>query len=625
MKKRLISLVLFVAMLFSCGLMNITVHAESLGLPSSSYTAYVSNEANSYALIEKVFNCSSGITNSDVSSKIYKVLFDASHKPRVLGGSQWYSGYIRSASDSGLNVTITFPGSYEGCFSYASFISKYVRNSYGSWTGIPQSRPSSGEIKAFVEQYADPGEHVQFRYTANGGIHSVIFLFSDADGFYFLSTFSGADVKLFYCTYDKLKSILRYDSGTPLMIYDTNSGRDVSGSIPQNPVSSEDPSNYKVSFSRVLYVRDSWSINQRMHGNDVKYIQICLKYLGYNVDTDGWYGPATASVVKKFQSDNGVSPVDGDCGSVTWNAIENAVSKKKNNSSDPAPQNPVSSEDPSNYKVSFSRVLYVRDSWSINQRMHGNDVKYIQICLKYLGYNVDTDGWYGPATASVVKKFQSDNGVSPVDGDCGSVTWNAIENAVSKKKNNSSTQTNKTITITQQPSNQNAKAGATVKLSVKASGTGLKYQWYYKKSGAKSWTKWSNKTKATVSFKMAKGWNKAQFYCLIKNSSGKSVKTQSVKVTLIEELKISTQPKNKSVKTGKSASFSIKASGSNLSYQWYYKKKGAKSWTKWSGKTNASVSLKATKSWNGAQFYCQVKDGYNQSVKSKSAKLTVKK
>ena len=520
MKKRLISLVLFVAMLFSCGLMNITVHAESLGLPSSSYTAYVSNEANSYALIEKVFNCSSGITNSDVSSKIYKVLFDASHKPRVLGGSQWYSGYIRSASDSGLNVTITFPGSYEGCFSYASFISKYVRNSYGSWTGIPQSRPSSGEIKAFVEQYADPGEHVQFRYTANGGIHSVIFLFSDADGFYFLSTFSGADVKLFYCTYDKLKSILRYDSGTPLMIYDTNSGRDVSGSIPQNPVSSEDPSNYK---------------------------------------------------------------------------------------------------------VSFSRVLYVRDSWSINQRMHGNDVKYIQICLKYLGYNVDTDGWYGPATASVVKKFQSDNGVSPVDGDCGSVTWNAIENAVSKKKNNSSTQTNKTITITQQPSNQNAKAGATVKLSVKASGTGLKYQWYYKKSGAKSWTKWSNKTKATVSFKMAKGWNKAQFYCLIKNSSGKSVKTQSVKVTLIEELKISTQPKNKSVKTGKSASFSIKASGSNLSYQWYYKKKGAKSWTKWSGKTNASVSLKATKSWNGAQFYCQVKDGYNQSVKSKSAKLTVKK
>ena len=181
-----------------------------------------------------------------------------------------------------------------------------------------------------------------------------------------------------------------------------------------------------------------------------------------------------------------------------------------------------------------------------------------------------------------------------------------------------------TLAVTSHPANVSAKAGATVTFTVKASGSGLKYQWYFKKSGAKSWTKWSNKTSATLSFKMTKAWNKAQFYCLVKNGAGKSVKSKTASVTLIQPLKITTQPKNKTVKTGKKAAFSVKATGDKLSYQWYYRKKGAKSWTKWSGKTAASVSLKAAKGWNGAQFYCLVKDSSGKSVKSKTVRLTVK-
>ena len=181
------------------------------------------------------------------------------------------------------------------------------------------------------------------------------------------------------------------------------------------------------------------------------------------------------------------------------------------------------------------------------------------------------------------------------------------------------------LQIINQPADFSAKKGETVKLSVKAEGVGLTYQWYYKKSSAKSWTKWNKQTKANVSFKMDSGWNNAQFYCLVKDKAGKSAKTQPAKATLTLELKITTQPKNVSVKTGKTASFSVKATGNGLKYQWYYKKKGAKSWTKWSGKTKASVSLKAAKAWNGAQFYCQVTDGNKKSVNSKASKLTVKK
>ena len=212
-------------------------------------------------------------------------------------------------------------------------------------------------------------------------------------------------------------------------------------------------------------------------------------------------------------------------------------------------------------------------------------------------------------------------------------TWNGIQlYCIVKDRNGNSVQSNTikvtfsdVVTIVTQPANVSAKAGESVKLTVKAEGVGLSYHWYYKKSGAKSWTKWSKQTKSTVSFKMASGWNKAQFYCQVKNKAGKRVKTQSAKATLLVEFKITTQPKNKTVKTGKTATFSIKATGNGLKYQWYYKKKGAKSWTKWSGKTKASVSLKATKAWNGAQFYCKVTDGNKKTANSKSAKLTLKK
>ena len=182
------------------------------------------------------------------------------------------------------------------------------------------------------------------------------------------------------------------------------------------------------------------------------------------------------------------------------------------------------------------------------------------------------------------------------------------------------------LKITAQPKSQSVKSGSTVKLSVKASGSKLSYQWYYKKKGASSWTKWNKKTAASVSFKADKGWNGAQFYCLVKDGSKKSVKSSAATVTVkAAALKITSQPANKSVKSGKSVTFSVRASGSGLKYQWYYKKKGAKSWTKWNKKKAASASFKPNTGWNGAQFYCLVKDSAGSSVKSKAAKLTVKK
>jgi len=51
----------------------------------------------------------------------------------------------------------------------------------------------------------------------------------------------------------------------------------------------------------------------------------------------------------------------------------------------------------------------------------GDDVKWLQSVLLHLGYDIDVDGSYGPATTAVVKKFQERYGLS-VDGKSGPKT-----------------------------------------------------------------------------------------------------------------------------------------------------------------------------------------------------------
>ena len=179
--------------------------------------------------------------------------------------------------------------------------------------------------------------------------------------------------------------------------------------------------------------------------------------------------------------------------------------------------------------------------------------------------------------------------------------------------------------ITKQPSDVTVNAGQSFTMTVAAKGNGLSYQWYYKKAGQTAWTLWKGKTGASVTVASKAGWNGMQVYCEVKDASGSSVRSATAKLTVkTAKLSITAQPKSVSVKTGATAKFTVKAAGTELSYQWYYKKSGAKSWTKWKNKTSATVSLKAAKGWNKAQFYCMVKDGSGKSIKSNAAKLTVK-
>ena len=92
-----------------------------------------------------------------------------------------------------------------------------------------------------------------------------------------------------------------------------------------------------------------------------------------------------------------------------------------------------------------------------------------------------------------------------------------------------------------------------------------------------------------------------------------------------EKIEITTQPKSIETGSGKSATFSIKAQGYGLTYQWQYLKPDGSGWKNSgavSGKT-ANYSVSAREELNGYKYRCVVKSSNGETKNSKAVSLTV--
>ena len=177
--------------------------------------------------------------------------------------------------------------------------------------------------------------------------------------------------------------------------------------------------------------------------------------------------------------------------------------------------------------------------------------------------------------------------------------------------------------ITTQPKSVTQVSGKTVKFTVKATGDGLKYQWYYAKKGSSSFKKLSGATNATYSAKVSKSVNGYKYYCVVTDKYGQTVRSSAVTLTMKTVAKITTQPKNVTVKNGKTAKVIIKAEGDGLKYTWYYLKPGATKYVKATA-TGASYSVKMAAAWKNTEVYCKITDKYGNTVQSKTVTLKMK-
>ena len=90
---------------------------------------------------------------------------------------------------------------------------------------------------------------------------------------------------------------------------------------------------------------------------------------------------------------------------------------------------------------------------------------------------------------------------------------------------------------------------------------------------------------------------------------------------------ITSNPADVTIREGNTASFSVKASGSELSYRWQVSQDGGNTWsdagTGYSGAASATLSFTAAADMDNYRFRCQVTDGSGNAAVSSAAKLRV--
>lgn len=164
--------------------------------------------------------------------------------------------------------------------------------------------------------------------------------------------------------------------------------------------------------------------------------------------------------------------------------------------------------------------------------------------------------------------------------------------------------------ITSQPTALTVTAGQSATFSVSATGSGtLTYQW--RKGG----TNISGATSSSYAISSTTT-NDAGSYSVVVTGTGGSVTSNSVALTVNAATAITQQPTALAVISGQSATFSVIATGTSLTYQW---RKGS---TNISGATSASYTIATTTSTD-AGSYSVVVTGAGGSVTSNSVALTV--
>jgi len=179
------------------------------------------------------------------------------------------------------------------------------------------------------------------------------------------------------------------------------------------------------------------------------------------------------------------------------------------------------------------------------------------------------------------------------------------------------------LEILEQPQDVYVNAvGDKATVSVLAAGTGLTYQWYYKNKGNSKFFVSTNKT-PTYSVTVNDRVKNRLVYCVITDAYGNSVTTDPAGIYVYATLEIVQQPQNVFVnELGEKATVSVVATGTRLTYQWYYKNKGVAKFFASTNKT-PTYSVTVNDRVKDRQIYCEITDAFGETVTTETVGIYV--
>ena len=183
----------------------------------------------------------------------------------------------------------------------------------------------------------------------------------------------------------------------------------------------------------------------------------------------------------------------------------------------------------------------------------------------------------------------------------------------------------KTAEIVTQPVSVTLAAGNTASFVVEATGTNLSYLWYSSSDGV-TWTQtWlSGYNTNTLSFPVTTARAAKYYRCVVSDGSGYSVtSTKAALVTAAPQITV--EPKDQTVAAGNTATFTVEASGTGLTYLWYSSSDGvtwSQTWLDGYNTPNLSFNVSAGRA--GKYYRCAITDMAENTVVSQPAYLTLR-
>ena len=181
--------------------------------------------------------------------------------------------------------------------------------------------------------------------------------------------------------------------------------------------------------------------------------------------------------------------------------------------------------------------------------------------------------------------------------------------------------------IVTQPTNVVTIVNKTIKFQVEAIGTDLTYKWYRSNDKGATWieTFLSGYNTDTLSF-VATNARAAMYMCKVTDGSGRVVWSSPVKLQILSaELKILNQPESITCASGATATFTVKAQGDGLKYQWYASSDGGVTWTiSYLGGYNTDTFSFIVNTARAAKLYkCVITDAGGNTVETNSVSVTI--
>lgn len=175
------------------------------------------------------------------------------------------------------------------------------------------------------------------------------------------------------------------------------------------------------------------------------------------------------------------------------------------------------------------------------------------------------------------------------------------------------------LKIVLQPGNAYAKNGERAVTTVSVQGDELQYQWYLKNPGQSKFYE-SSVDGPKYAITMSKKISGRQVYCVITDRLGKTVVSDTVTLSLPAPIMLTQQPADGYAFMDEKVSTSVTAKGEGLSYQWYIKNAGQKSFSK-SSVTKATYKVTMSEKSDGRQVYCVITDKDGNTLQTRTATL----